>query len=97
MLDSVRARVAGPISYAVVGLGTGSLACSVRPGDTLTYYEIDPDIARIARDPQLFTFVSECGPNTPIVIGDARLMEIAEACPVHKMLTAGSRVVTTAG
>ncbi len=25
-----------------------------------------------------------------------RLMEIAEACPVHKMLVAGSRVVTTA-
>ncbi|SFJ16289.1 OsmC family protein [Caulobacter sp. UNC279MFTsu5.1] len=25
----------------------------------------------------------------------ARLMEIAEACPVHKMLVAGSRVVTT--
>lgn len=25
----------------------------------------------------------------------ARLMEIAEACPVHKMLTAGSRVVTS--
>ena len=26
----------------------------------------------------------------------ARLMEIAEACPVHKMLVAGSKVVTTA-
>ena len=26
-----------------------------------------------------------------------RLMEIAEMCPVHKMLTAGSQVVTTAG
>jgi putative redox protein len=26
----------------------------------------------------------------------ARLMEIAEACPVHKMLVAGSRVVTRA-
>ena len=26
-----------------------------------------------------------------------RLMEIAEVCPVHKMLVAGSKVVTTAG
>ena len=26
----------------------------------------------------------------------ARLMEIAEACPIHKMLVAGSRVVTSA-
>ena len=27
----------------------------------------------------------------------ARLMEIAEACPIHKMLVAGSRVVTSVG
>ena len=26
-LDAVHARVAGPISYAVIGLGTGALAC----------------------------------------------------------------------
>jgi len=72
-LDAVHARVAGPISYAVIGLGTGTLACAARPGDTLTYYEIDPDIVRIARDPKLFNFVSECAPNTPIILGDARL------------------------
>ena len=71
--DAVHARVAGPISYAVIGLGTGTLACAARPGDTLTYYEIDPDIVRIARDPKLFSFVSECAPNAPIVLGDARL------------------------
>jgi spermidine synthase len=58
----------------VIGLGTGTLACAARPGDTLTYYEIDPDIVRIARDPKLFSFVSECAPNAPIVLGDARLM-----------------------
>ena len=71
-LKAVRNRAAGPINYAVIGLGTGTLACSVGPGDALTYYEIDPDIVRIARDPKLFNFISECGPNTPIVIGDAR-------------------------
>jgi SAM-dependent methyltransferase len=71
--DAVHARVAGPVNYAVIGLGTGTLACQKRPGDTLTYYEIDPDIVRIARDPKLFNFVSECAPNAPIVLGDARL------------------------
>jgi SAM-dependent methyltransferase len=70
---AVQARAAGPINYAVVGLGTGALACAARPGDTLTYYEIDPDIVRIARDPKLFRFVSDCAPNTPIVLGDARI------------------------
>jgi SAM-dependent methyltransferase len=72
VLKAVRNRAARPINYAVIGLGTGTLACSVGPGDSLTYYEIDPDIVRIARDPKLFNFISECGPNTPVVIGDAR-------------------------
>jgi SAM-dependent methyltransferase len=57
----------------VVGLGTGTLACQRRPGDTLTYYEIDPDIVRIARDPALFSYITECAPDAPIVLGDARL------------------------
>jgi len=77
-LDAVHARVGGPIKFAVVGLGTGALACQVRPGDTLTYYEIDPDVVRIATDPKLFQYVSECAPQTEIVLGDARL-RIADA------------------
>jgi hypothetical protein len=72
-LDAVHDKAAGPINFAVIGLGTGTLACQVRPGDTLTYYEIDPDVARIARDPALFNYVSECDPKVPIVLGDARL------------------------
>jgi hypothetical protein len=71
--DALHARVTGPIDYAVIGLGTGTLACQRRPGDTLTYYEIDPDIVRIARDPKLFNFITECAPDAPIVLGDARL------------------------
>jgi hypothetical protein len=73
VFDAVHARVAGPIDYAVIGLGTGTLACQRRPGDSLTYYEIDPDIVRIALNPKLFTFITECAPDAPIVLGDARL------------------------
>jgi SAM-dependent methyltransferase len=76
--DAVHARVGGPIDYAVVGLGTGTLACARRPGDRMTYYELDPDIARIARDPDLFTYISECASDVPVVLGDARLT-LAEA------------------
>jgi SAM-dependent methyltransferase len=57
----------------VIGLGTGALACRGSAGTTVTYYEIDADIARIARDPSLFNYISECAPKTQIVIGDARL------------------------
>jgi SAM-dependent methyltransferase len=71
--DAVRAKIGGPISYAVIGLGTGSLTCQARPEDSAIYYELDPDIIRIASDPKLFNFVSECRPNISIVQGDARL------------------------
>ncbi|MGE0036292.1 MAG: spermidine synthase [Xanthobacteraceae bacterium] len=72
--EAVRARKApAPIRYAVVGLGAGTLACFARPEDSVTYYEIDPAAIRIARDPNLFNFVSECRPDVPVVLGDARL------------------------
>jgi hypothetical protein len=59
--------------WAIVGLGAGAMACYMQPGQTLTYYEIDPLVAHIARDPQYFTLLSQCDPETKIVLGDARL------------------------
>ncbi|MFQ5489287.1 MAG: spermidine synthase [Phycisphaerae bacterium] len=60
-------------SIAVVGLGAGSIAAYAGPGQTLTFYEIDPQIAEIARDPQYFSFLSECRARWDVVIGDGRL------------------------
>lgn len=62
----------------VVGLGTGTLACYARPGQTWRFYEIDPAIAAIALNPKLFTFLPNHLPDAPIVIGDARLTLAAE-------------------
>lgn len=64
---------------AAVGLGTGSLACHRQDGEAWTFFEIDPNVARIARDPTLFRFLSECGPDMRIVLGDARLTLAASA------------------
>lgn len=58
---------------AVVGLGVGSLACHTRADEGLTYYEIDPEVTRIARDASKFRFLSECAPGARVVLGDARL------------------------
>ena len=66
-----------PIRYAVIGLGTGSLACRAEPGDTVDFYEIDPTVMRIATNSENFSFLSECGPVS-ITLGDARLT-LAEA------------------
>ena len=72
-IRSARAVKGGPINLAVVGLGTGSIACLTEPNDKLTYYEIDPSVVRIAKDPSRFTFLTECAPDARIVVGDARL------------------------
>jgi SAM-dependent methyltransferase len=57
----------------VVGLGTGSIACYGRDGEAWTYFEIDPVVERIARDPRYFTFLRDCAPEVDVVLGDARL------------------------
>ena len=61
------------LNWAVVGLGAGAMACYEQPGETLTYYEIDPVVARIAQNPAYFRFLSQCAPAARIVLGDARL------------------------
>jgi spermidine synthase len=58
---------------AMVGLGTGTIACYGRPGEHWTFYEIDPLVQRIASTPRLFTYLRDCAPRTNTVIGDARL------------------------
>jgi hypothetical protein len=65
---------------AVVGLGTGTVACYGRRGERWTFYEIDPLVERIARDARYFTYLRDCPPTVTVVIGDARL-RLAEAPP----------------
>jgi spermidine synthase len=67
---------AADAGVAVVGLGSGSLATYARPGERWTFYEINPDIVRIATDPRYFTYLSDAFPgmrSVRIELGDARL------------------------
>jgi spermidine synthase len=58
---------------ALIGLGAGSLACYSRPDRVWAFYEIDPSVKRIARDPAYFTFLRDCAPEARVTLGDARL------------------------
>jgi hypothetical protein len=58
---------------AVVGLGSGSLAAYGKPGQQFTFFEIDPLVERIARDPRYFTFLRDSSSGTSVILGDARL------------------------
>jgi len=62
------------LRIGTVGLGTGSVAAFVRPGDHLTFFEIDPLVVRIASDPGNFSYTTLCAKSlVDYVIGDARL------------------------
>lgn len=69
-------------NWAIVGLGIGSMSCYMQPDQTLTYYEIDPLVARIAEDPRWFTILHQCAPRARVVLGDARL-ELRGAPDAH--------------
>jgi len=63
----------GPRRTIVTGLGAGTIAAYQRPGDTMTFVEIDPLIERVATDPSLFTYVADAAAPPTIIIGDGRL------------------------
>lgn len=58
----------------VVGQGSGAMAAYKRASDQFTFFEIDPMVDQLSRDPQWFTYISGCA-RGPIrtVLGDARL------------------------
>lgn len=69
-------RAAGETSgrVAAVGLGAGAVVAYSRPGEEWTFYEINPEVVRLARDTNAFTYLRDCarGP-VRVVVGDARL------------------------
>ncbi len=56
-----------------IGLGIGTAACYRRPGQTWTFFEIDPLVVSLARDRRYFHYLSDCAPEARMVIGDGRL------------------------
>lgn len=61
------------LRVGAVGMGVATVACYAQPGQAWAFYEIDPAVERIARDPRLFTYLRDCLPGAPVVLGDARL------------------------
>jgi hypothetical protein len=73
------AEAAGRLNrIAVVGLGVGTVAAYGVPGRSITFYEIDPLVADIAKDDRLFTYLRDGLGTTEIKIGDGRA-ELARA------------------
>ncbi len=66
---------AGPArkNVALVGLGTGTVAAYGQQGQRMTFFEIDPEVVRIARDQKLFTYLADSDATIESVVGDGRL------------------------
>jgi hypothetical protein len=70
VVDLLRSREK-PERFAVLGLGTGTMAAYADASHHVRFYEIDPTVDTIAR--RYFTFLGRCGANCDVVIGDGRL------------------------
>ena len=61
----------GPTRMGIVGLGVGTLATYGRKGDYIQFYEINPEVTRLAQT--WFTYLPNCRAQVEVVPGDARL------------------------
>ena len=71
-LTSADALLGERARVGIVGLGVGTLACYRQPGQSWTFFEIDPVVHSYSTQGH-FTFLQRCAPQDPVVIGDARL------------------------
>ncbi|WP_312687217.1 spermidine synthase, partial [Brevundimonas nasdae] len=71
----------------VVGQGSGAMAAYKRAEDRLTFFEIDPMVDRLSRDPKWFSFINGCA-DGPVrtVLGDARLTMEREPAATYDLL-----------
>ena len=59
------------LHLGVIGLGSGTIGTYLKPKDKFVFYEIDPDVERIAR--QYFTYLNDGGERIEVVLGDGRI------------------------
>jgi SAM-dependent methyltransferase len=73
-MGDVFARLPGRrVTIGVIGLGAGGLAAYGRAGERWTFFELDPEVERIARDPHFFTYLTDSRASIRVVLGDGRL------------------------
>jgi hypothetical protein len=85
-ITAIRERKGGSIRVAVIGLGSGTLACASEPGETWKFFEIDQSMVDTARDPKYFSYIKNCQPDLQPVMGDARLTFTREPDGIYDLI-----------
>ncbi len=69
----------------IMGLGSGAISAHGRAQDEIVFFEIDPEVEKIARDPKLFTYLAKAPAKIEVRLGDARkLIEESQAMGEEK-------------
>jgi len=69
-----------PMRVGLVGMGVGTLAALAQPGDVFRFYEINPDVYKMASgEHPYFTYLQDSPGQIQVVLGDARLSLEQEA------------------
>jgi spermidine synthase len=71
---------------AMIGMGTGSLAWYATAGQRIRFFEIDPLVVEIARDPRWFTFLADSRAAIEVVEGDGRVSIAAEPDASYELI-----------
>jgi hypothetical protein len=59
------------LRVGIVGLGAGTIAVYGRPNDYIRFYEINPDVVRMANE--YFSFLKDCRARYDVILGDGRI------------------------
>jgi len=70
------------LKVAIIGLGIGSMAAYSRTGNEFVFYELDPQVAEIAQNTGIFSYLKDFSDNCRVEIGDGRL-KIMQAAPQY--------------
>jgi hypothetical protein len=85
-ISAIRERKGAPLRVAVIGVGSGTLACASEPGENWKFFEIDQTMVDTASDPKYFSYIQNCAPGLKPVIGDARLTFAREPDGVYDLI-----------
>lgn len=72
IMNTMKAMRPEGARIGIMGLGSGAIAAHGREQDEITFFEIDPEVETIARDPELFTFLEKAPADIEVRLGDGR-------------------------
>ncbi len=81
MFHELRTRKGGAdrlAPFAMVGLGTGSVSCYALPGQSLTFYEIDPAVRKIVETPWMVMNPEAVERGDPPIMGPFTFVDDAK-------------------